>query len=191
MSPRSKKQFNKIRHNRKMAIAKAAMELFAENGFDSVSISKIAEAAGVSKGLLYNYYANKEALVKEIVIDGINKMMVDLGTNFSGEMTKARLIDIIDSNIEQLKNNTRYWKIYTSVLTQPKVIELVKKEMFEIIGPFLISVSDYYRKAGVKRPMAQSYLLGSILDGMSLDFFIAPDEYPLNEVRDIIVEKLL
>ena len=41
---------------------RAAVDLFAANGFDGVSIADIAGAAGVSQGALYRHYASKEEL---------------------------------------------------------------------------------------------------------------------------------
>lgn len=44
------------------AILAAAMELFAERGFDSVPLSVIAERAGVSKGNIFHHYGSKDGL---------------------------------------------------------------------------------------------------------------------------------
>ena len=41
---------------------RAAVDLFAANGFDGVSIADIAAAAGVSQGALYRHYPSKEEL---------------------------------------------------------------------------------------------------------------------------------
>ncbi|MFF4095980.1 TetR/AcrR family transcriptional regulator [Streptomyces sp. NPDC001834] len=41
----------------------AATELFAERGFDKVSVAEIAEVAEVSKMTVFNYFASKEDLV--------------------------------------------------------------------------------------------------------------------------------
>jgi AcrR family transcriptional regulator len=45
------------------AIAHTAIELFLQRGFEQVSIAEIAEAAGVAKQTVTNYFPNKEDLV--------------------------------------------------------------------------------------------------------------------------------
>jgi len=40
----------------------AAIELFAERGFDKTSVKAIAEAAGVSPGLVIHHYGSKDEL---------------------------------------------------------------------------------------------------------------------------------
>src|SRR6201999_876197 len=44
-------------------IARAAIQLFLDRGFDHVSIAEIAEAAGVAKMTVTNYFPTKEDLV--------------------------------------------------------------------------------------------------------------------------------
>jgi len=47
----------------RLAISGAAMALFAAQGFDEVTISQVADAAGVSKMTVTNYFPRKEDLV--------------------------------------------------------------------------------------------------------------------------------
>lgn len=49
-------------------IAGVALELFAERGYDAVTVSEIAEAAGVAKVTLFNYFPSKDCLA----LDGIH-----------------------------------------------------------------------------------------------------------------------
>ena len=46
----------------KAKIERAALVLFAQNGVDGVSTRDIATAAGVSEGLLYRHFTNKDGL---------------------------------------------------------------------------------------------------------------------------------
>ncbi|MEU4716339.1 TetR/AcrR family transcriptional regulator [Micromonospora purpureochromogenes] len=43
-----------------------ATRLFAEKGFEKTSVQEIVEAAGVTKGAMYHYFAAKDDLLKEI-----------------------------------------------------------------------------------------------------------------------------
>jgi AcrR family transcriptional regulator len=48
-------------------ILDGAMRVFLDKGFDAASMSEIARAAGVSKGTLYVYFADKQSLFDAIV----------------------------------------------------------------------------------------------------------------------------
>lgn len=54
------------RQRRLTRILMAAEELFASQGFAKTTVDEIAAAAGVSKGLLYDHYVSKEALLGAI-----------------------------------------------------------------------------------------------------------------------------
>lgn len=52
---------------RESEILEAAIFLFAEEGFSSVTTRKIATRAGVSEGTLFNYFDSKNALMRAIL----------------------------------------------------------------------------------------------------------------------------
>lgn len=52
-------------------ITAAALELFIERGFAATRLEDIAARAGISKGTLYLYFANKEDLFKAVVREGL------------------------------------------------------------------------------------------------------------------------
>ena len=51
----------------KAKIERAAVWLFAAQGVDGVSTKSIAQQAGVSEGLLYRYFKNKDTLARELM----------------------------------------------------------------------------------------------------------------------------
>jgi AcrR family transcriptional regulator len=67
MSPRTPEQFEAMRESRRKQIMDAALELFASKGYSNCSISQLAAQAGISKGLMYNYFDSKEALLMAII----------------------------------------------------------------------------------------------------------------------------
>ena len=74
MSPRTKQQFEGIRITTREKILSVALELFAKKGYHAASISQIAKKAKISKGLMYNYFKNKEKLLEEIIQEGFNSL---------------------------------------------------------------------------------------------------------------------
>lgn len=47
---------------RRQQLLKAALEVFAEKDFDDVSVDEVADAAGVSHGLIFQYFGTKKDL---------------------------------------------------------------------------------------------------------------------------------
>lgn len=52
-------------------IVRAAYEVFAEKGFAAARLDDIARRAGVSKGALYLYFANKQEIFEAVVKDAV------------------------------------------------------------------------------------------------------------------------
>ncbi|MFD9628856.1 TetR/AcrR family transcriptional regulator [Peribacillus muralis] len=50
---------------KKDSIIQAALELFRDKGYTNVSINEIASHSGVSSVSIYNYFGNKEGVIKE------------------------------------------------------------------------------------------------------------------------------
>jgi AcrR family transcriptional regulator len=57
-------------------ILKAAMQTFVERGFAATKLDDVAARAGVSKGTLYLYFANKEQLFQAAVHDSFTPAIV-------------------------------------------------------------------------------------------------------------------
>jgi AcrR family transcriptional regulator len=60
-------------------ISSAALQLFAEKGFDGTSVRDIARAAGIAEGALYRHFASKEALARSLFLDGYARLAADIG----------------------------------------------------------------------------------------------------------------
>jgi AcrR family transcriptional regulator len=62
--------------DRYYAILQAAERLFGEKGYRSVSIEEIAEATGVSKGLVLYHFSSKNALLEHILRDALSTLLI-------------------------------------------------------------------------------------------------------------------
>ncbi|MEV4010026.1 TetR family transcriptional regulator [Nonomuraea angiospora] len=60
-------------------IAEVALRLFDERGYDAVTVNEIAEAAGVAKVTLFNYFPTKDCLVTEGVKEDLAAIVAGRG----------------------------------------------------------------------------------------------------------------
>src|SRR4029078_12442135 len=93
--------------HRKLAIVKAALPLFARNGFAATTTKELARAAGVSEPLLYKHFPSKEALYLEIQSFGCR-----------GSEPIARLLDEMKPSVVALVHVV-YWLMRALVLGRP------------------------------------------------------------------------
>ena len=65
------------------SICEAAETVLAEVGFASLTMDRVAQAADVSKGTLYNYFRDRDALVLDVVNRAFDPLHVELDELFA------------------------------------------------------------------------------------------------------------
>jgi AcrR family transcriptional regulator len=63
---------------RRHQLLDVARELFAAGGFHATSMDDVAEAAGVTKPVLYQHFPSKRALYRELLEDVGSRLMADI-----------------------------------------------------------------------------------------------------------------
>lgn len=189
--PRTEEQYKDIREQKRALIKNAAMEMFADKGIAGTSISSIAKKVGISKGLIYNYFTNKEDLIKTIILDGFNILMEAFDTNKDGKLSKEELIFFVKETSSILKSNVSFWRLYFIVMMQSDVIKLIENEFMEFLMPLLTTLIEYFENRGVENPEAHARLLGATLDGIGLNYVVDPEHFPIDDVTNLIIEKFL
>lgn len=189
MSPRTQEQFKEIREEKKAIIMDTALEIFAEKSFLGASVSMIAKKSGVSKGLLYNYFENKEDLLRQIIFKTLDRFIELFSETKAESFNEKDLAGLIDFNFEMIQKDPHFWKLYVSLLVQPAALKIIEAKLPEFIEAFMSVLVRYYQKKGVKHPEAQARLLGAVLDGVSLNYILDPANFPLNEIKQILIDK--
>jgi AcrR family transcriptional regulator len=186
MSPRTKKQFEEIRKTSKDKILAVALELFAQNGYQGTSIAQIAKKAKISKGLMYNYFKNKEKLLEAIVLEGFSKIM-ELDYGLSKSVKPAdKLKSLIDETLNNLSDNLHYWQLYTALLVQPRVQKKFEKKFYKFRKLFIAAMAEIFKALGSNNPELDSFLLGTHFDGLALNFIAAPDDFPMEKIKQAL-----
>ena len=73
-----KPRYRRRKEDRPAEITEAAMEAFAEKGYDATRVDDVALRAGVSKGLLYLYFRTKEELFKAVIRSFVSPKVTEL-----------------------------------------------------------------------------------------------------------------
>ena len=181
--PRTKKQYEEIRKTSREKILSVALQLFVQNGYQGTSIAQIAKKAEISKGLMYNYFKNKEKLLETVVLEGFKKIMeLDYGLNESVKPNE-KLKKLIDEALDSLSENLQYWQLYTTLLVQPHVQKKFENKFYEFRELFIASMVEIFKGLGSDNPKMDAFLLGMHFDGLALNFVATPDDFPMEEIK--------
>lgn len=127
---------------RKAQILDAATAVFAKKGFHRATIKDIAAYAGIADGTIYNYFANKNALLIGI-LDRLNQTeqreahfahVEDLRAFFVLYLRQRLEVlfpnaDVFKALLPELLTNTELREIYTSQIIAPSIA--IAEQFFE------------------------------------------------------------
>ena len=188
MTPRTAEQNEQIRAASRQRIIEQALALFAEHGYERTSVRMIADAAGVSQGLLYNYFDGKQALLHAIFEESV----ADVRASFAladAAPPGQRLERLVRGSFEILRRNMAFWRLSYGVRMQPAVLAGLGSELHEWTATIRRALQGYLRDAGVPRPEIEAAALFALIDGISQHYVLDPDRYPLDAVIELVVAR--
>lgn len=191
MSPRTLTQTAKAREEKRKIIEDAALEVFAEDGYHHASISKIATRAGVSKGLMYNYFENKEELLKELIRDIVREITDRFDLSKNKELDDEKVIQFIQQSLQLVRENPVRWKLFFSMFLQKTVMELMQEEMMAMQKEYIQPFMDYFEAKGSSNAMATLRYFHASIDGVQMQIMMDPKNFPVQEVEKMIIDQFI
>lgn len=189
--PKTPEQYDDIRKQKKQLIMDTALELFAENGFHATSISQIATKAGISKGLTYNYFESKNEILHEIMEHGFNEIYNNLDINHDGILTEKEFTFFIHQNFKLVHENMQHWKLFFSLLLQPKVSRSFATMYEEKAGPIFQMFYQFIVSAGSHDPEKDLMAVSAMIEGAFLYLVAAPDVFPAEKMEEAVIDNCL
>ena len=188
MSPRTTIQNTAIRKESKRKIMDAAFLLVASNGYEATSIAMIANKAGVSKGLLYNYFSSKEELIKAIVQDafhGGDKIAEALITTDPQESLR----NLIGWFFKEMRERPEHWRIITELTLKIEKFEFVHDIVTAKMVQYVNLLESIFNKLGYQNPKGEARLISALFDGLGIHTLMIREDYPLDEMEQFLINK--
>jgi len=173
----TKEQFENIREERKQQILEAALEIFAQKGYHQASISQIASEANMSKGLLYNYFENKEQLLIKVMEDGIQYLLRAFAQP-SKNNPADQLRKLIEESFNYMDEDQKHWRLYFSIIMQPQVQLIVMEKMMDMAMPAFENLTSIFSQLGFDEPFQEARIFGAMLDGLGINYLMDPESFP-------------
>ena len=189
MATKAKKRFKEMRKRSEEKILNTALELFATNGYKNTSISEIARKAEISKGLMYNYFESKQALLRAIVTKAITEghdLIQHAMEDYASPILE--LEHLVLDTFEHVKNNFQFWKLLTSLSHQQDIMTSVQ-DLIEAEKNWSIQKGvELFTKLKAPNPKQSAFLLGAAMDGIMLHYIHMGDDYPIDAMAKSLIE---
>jgi AcrR family transcriptional regulator len=190
--PRTPEENDRIRQASKEKIRAAAMELFIKQGYYATSISDIAKQAGISKGLLYNYYKGKEELLSEMVEARIKEVVEVMEEAFTLNTPREQLEHIINGAIDNIHQKPEVHRFYLHLQNQPESDEDLIKYSHLIIEENARQFEfqcKIFESMGETDPRKRSLYFSSVLQGIMLMISTYQQGFPIEEIKNQIIRE--
>lgn len=117
------------------AIVEAAEHLFLERGFGAVSMDDLAEAAGVARRTLYNQFASKEEIFREMLLR-VSRQLEDAfppGIETQGDIEDV--LRLVARVILDLHKQAKYLGFLRMVVADQRQFPWIAKEFAAAMDP--------------------------------------------------------
>jgi AcrR family transcriptional regulator len=174
--------------DRRTQILDAAMVCFANRGFHQASMHDISTEAGISVGLIYRYFANKEAVISAMA-DHHKKFIQDLLERAREAPTLLEALEIwftahCCENAPKLES-AFVVDLYAEASRNPQVADLVRDVVQTAMDGVtdLIARSPEGRNAAHLSPNELAELIFAVARGMLMRDVLQPPEMTAAERR--------
>ncbi|TMK40501.1 MAG: TetR/AcrR family transcriptional regulator [Actinobacteria bacterium] len=169
---------------RRQQLLDAGARLFAERAYEEISMRQLAEAAGVSKPLLYHYFPSKIDLFKAAVAEKATELQQLIEPSGKGTPLD-QLSRSLDAYLAWIEDNAHAWsKLMQSAANLPEARELVEGFRDQTMDLILVELTGDHQPPPALRTAIKGWL--GYMDAAILDWTQARD-LPRDKLRDLLV----
>jgi len=152
--------------DKKEQILETALHLFAKEGYAATSTNKIAKAAGVSEGLIFRHFKNKNNLLIELMNEAQETINGLFSPIFKETDPKKVLLKTIQLPLTIKKEYYDYWKLQYKLRWEPQYTNNPK------FIPILTKFEQAFAALNYKDPKNEAIMFNHILNSIAIDILL-------------------
>jgi AcrR family transcriptional regulator len=178
----------------KEELLKAALKVFAMNGYHGSSVADIAREAKVSKALFYHYFETKNDLLVIFAKQRLEEWTPLVENLEAIKDPKKRVTFLIDFVLDELEKRSDWLRFLYMLYLSTEGIAAIEKAMKKYKAQFdrlFKAERQLYEDLGFADPDEEAIYLRSVLQGISLEYLLSGKNYPLKIMKNKIIKRYL
>ena len=165
----------------------AALRAFAEHGYEGATIRDIAAEAQVAPGLLYHYFAGKQALLQALFERSRGLVMEAFARAAAVPDPRARLGALVRVSANLVREHEDFWRVSYGVRFQHAVVAGLDTAITTQSALYHQLFTALLTEIGRPEPELEARVLFATLDGVFQHYVLDPSLYPLDAVVDRLI----
>ena len=149
-------------------IINAALEIYHTEGYDSLSMRRIAEVSGLAVGTVYTHFEDKEALLAQVLAGEIEQIMTGFMQSVFGKGPQEALYGAIYCFIARMAETPQ--DVINQVVNFESEKEYIERTLFgirkQIQQLFIELITSAFRECGADESESEAEVLSEMLFGM-------------------------
>ena len=163
-------------------ILTTALELFAVDGYAATPTSRIARRAGVSEGLIFRHFENKEGLLQAILEYGREYAAVAYAEILEAGDPKTTIRTALELPFRIDHAQYHFWRLIYSLKWQMETYD------YSMSAPVRTALEQAFETLGYQQPEAEAELVMAVIDGLATAILLRKPEQA-GELREALLAK--
>lgn len=181
------------------AILAAAERLFSERGFIGVRMSEVAAEAGLATGTLYNYFENKEEVLRSLIQMRGTSLMQEMQETFESERDAiARIERMVQMAFAYIERHRVGYKMLVENGQSDAMARFCGSEMLDLQSRYLGLFEDAMAAAVRARRLRNKFppkdlarFMAGAMDSMARAWIASDDRTGLTDKVGLVIELFL
>lgn len=179
--------------DKEIRILNAAINAFADKGFEATRTREIAERAGIAEGTIFRYFPSKNAILESMVPLLIRVLQPKIGKpiedilNLNPDLPIDRiLVAVLKDRLQMIRDNGRFIKsVLPSLIHRAPLLEQLRVSLLPLIEGYVVQVVERGKAHGELDESVDARLVMPQLFGFVLAYSITQSVDIEQETRDV------